>query len=269
MTVPASIQLKKKTGKPIVFTIHSTEEDRTVGIHPSSIIQDIEKLGTEEANQIITVSNRMKKQLIDRYSVDETKITVIHNGVDFQKFSGITKKSPNKIVLFLGRLTKQKGPTFFLQTAKKVLQIEPNVLFVVAGYGEQLQGLIKEAFDLEIMPSVVFTGYLSEEELLRAYEKASVYVMPSVEEPFGITALEAISSGTPVIVSKKAGVSETISNCFKIDFWDSTIMADRIIGILRYQVLAESMRRNAFNEIVDMSWEKVAEQTIDVYRRCL
>jgi len=267
ITFSAGVELKNRMGKPLVVTIHSTEYDRTANIYPMKFIVDIEKNGIEEANKVITVSKHMKKQLIERYGADERKITVIYNGIDYTKFFGVTNKQHRNIVLFLGRLTNQKGPYFFLHTAKKVLEKKSDVLFVVGGQGEKLPELIREAINLGITDNVVFTGYLSEDELTRAYEMADVYVMPSVAEPFGITALEAIASGTPVIVSKTAGVAEKIRHCFKVDFWDTHEMANKIICVLRYHVLGECMRRNSYGELKDFGWDRVADQTIDVYRR--
>jgi glycogen(starch) synthase len=267
MTIPAGQELKKRTGKPLVFTIHSTEYDRTANLYPFRNIIDVEKKGIDEADLVITVSKNMKEQLMERYEADEKKITVIYNGVDYLKFPGITDKDHRNIVLFLGRLTNQKGPDFFLHAAAKVLERESDILFVVAGQGEKLPELIGEAINLGIMDHVIFTGYLSEEELLRAYEMADVYVMPSVSEPFGITALEAIASGTPVIVSRNAGVSERIKHCFKVDYWDTWDMANKIVCILRYRVLAECMRRNSLEELKGLGWDRVAQQTLEAYRR--
>ncbi len=268
MTVNAGIDIKKSTGKPLVFTVHSTEYDRTANIYPMDFIVDVEKRGLEESNYVITVSEGMKRQLIDRYNADSSKIMVIYNGIDASRYFGLTKKG-NNIVLFLGRLTNQKGPYFFLHAAKKVLEKNKNVMFIVVGEGEKMPELIKLAFNLNIMDHVIFTGYLSEESIMRAYAMADVYVMPSVSEPFGITALEAAASGTPVIVSKNAGVAEKILHCFKVDFWDTFEMADRIVGILKYNVLKDCMRRNCYKEVHNFGWDRVAEQTVSVYRRAL
>ena len=267
MTIPAGQELKKRTGKPLVFTIHSTEYDRTANLYPFRNIIDVEKRGIDEADLVITVSSNMKEQLMERYEADENKVEVIYNGVDYLRFPGITEKAHRNIVLFLGRLTNQKGPDFFLHAAAKVLEKESNVLFVVAGQGEKLPELIGEAISLGIMDHVVFTGYLSEAELLRAYEMADVYVMPSVAEPFGITALEAIASGTPLIVSKNAGVSERIRHCFKVDYWDTWDIANKIVCILTYRVLGECMRENSLEELKGLGWDEVAQQTIEAYRR--
>jgi glycosyltransferase involved in cell wall biosynthesis len=267
MTVEAGMQIKKNTGKPLVFTVHSTEYDRTANIYPMNFIAEIEKRGIQEADLVITVSKGMKKQLIERYEADEKKIIVIYNGIDASKYFGLIKKENKGIVLFLGRLTNQKGPYFFLHTAKKVLEKRKDVMFIVAGQGEQLPELIRISIGLGIMDNIVFTGYLSEEELLQAYAMADVYVMPSVSEPFGITALEAIASGTPVIVSKNAGVAEEIMHCFKVDFWDTHEMANKIICLLQYPVLGDCMRKNSYREIRNFGWDRVAERTLSVYRR--
>ena len=268
MSIAAGVELKEKTGKPLVITIHSTEYDRTTNVYPMEYIVGREKWGMQKADVVITVSNSMKKQLIEKYGIDESKIQVIYNGIDVFKYHGITEKY-SKIVLFLGRMTNQKGPYFFLQAAKKVLEKENDVLFIMVGRGEKMPDLINHAFHLGIMDNVIFTGFVSEEELLHAFSRASVYVMPSVAEPFGITALEAIASGTPLIVSKNAGVAETLYHCFKTDYWDTHEMANKIVSILRYRPLQESMRKNSFRELENLNWGKVADQTIGVYRRAL
>ncbi len=269
MTISAGIELKKITGKPLVFTIHSTEYDRTANIYPMKFIVDVEKKGIKEADIVITVSKGMKKQLIERYNAEDEKIIVIYNGIDSSRYFGLVKKDNKGIVLFLGRLTNQKGPYFFLHTAKKVLEKRKDVMFIIAGQGDQMPELIKLAINLNIMDNVIFTGYLTDEEVLKAYAIADVYVMPSVSEPFGITALEAIASGTPVIVSKNAGVAEKIMHCFKVDFWDTHEIANKVICLLQYPVLKECMRKNSYKEIKNFGWDRVAEQTISVYRRAL
>jgi glycosyltransferase involved in cell wall biosynthesis len=269
ITINAGIELKKRTGKPLVVTIHSTEYDRTANIYPLNEIVEIEKRGIQEADTVITVSKHMKQQLIERYGADEKKIRVIYNGINVSKYFGLTKKERKNIVLFLGRLSNQKGPYFFLHTAKKVLERKNDVTFVVAGQGDKLAELIKLSIDLGIGDHVLFTGYLTEEEINYAYAMADVYVMPSVAEPYGITALEAIASGTPVILSKNAGVAEEIKHCFKIDFWDTYEMANKILGILDYPVLGECMRKNSYSEIKNFGWERTANQTIEAYRSLL
>lgn len=269
ITINAGIEIKSRTGKPLVFTVHSTEYDRTANIYPMNNIVEIERRGVQEADLVITVSKQMKQQLIERYGADEKRIKVIYNGINASKYFGLTQKERKNIVLFLGRLTNQKGPYFFLHTAKKVLEKRNDVTFVVAGQGDKLAELIKMSINLGIGDHTLFTGYLSEEEINYAYSMAKVYVMPSVAEPYGITALEAIASGTPVIVSKNAGVAEEIKHCFKVDFWDTHEMADKILGFLNYPVLGECMRKNGYTEIQKFGWNRTADQTIDAYRSLL
>ena len=269
ITINAGIEIKRRTGKPLVFTVHSTEYDRTVNIYPLNSIVEVEKRGIQKADLVITVSKQMKQQLIERYGADEKKIKVIYNGINASKYVGLTQKERKNIVLFLGRLTDQKGPYFFLNTAKKVLEKKNDVTFVIAGQGDKLPELIKQSIYLGIGDHVLFTGYLSEEEINYAYAMADVYVMPSVAEPYGITALEAVASGTPIIISKNAGVAEEIKHCFKVDFWDTHEIADKILGILNYPVLGECMRKNSYKEINNFGWDRTTNQTIEVYRNLL
>lgn len=266
MTVDAGIYLKKMTGKSLVFTMHSTEFDRTANIYPSDHIIYTEKNGMESADFVITNSEGMKKQLMDRYDIKEGKITVVYNGIDRGRYMGLTKKG-SKRILFLGRLTNQKGPYFFLYAAKKVLEKRNDVTFIVCGEGEKMPDMIRQSIRMGIMDHMIFTGFLPEDDVLKAYASSDVYVMPSVSEPFGITALEAAASGTPVIVSKNAGVAEKMLHCFKVDHWDTYEIADKILGILRYGALRECMRKNCYHEVSNFGWDKVAEQTLNVYRR--
>jgi len=214
----------------------------------------------EKADKIIAVSHFTKRVIVEKYGINPDKITVVHNAV-----YPIGEGEKKNIVLFLGRLTIQKGPEFFLKTAKKVLEHE-DTRFVVAGMGDMLPRLIDQAIDMGISNRVIFTGKLTEEEVKHIYKISSVYVMPSVSEPFGITALEAISAGTPTIVSKTAGVSEVFNNCMRVDFWDTDEMANKIIALLRYDVLRKTMSEHSKQEIELFTWDRVAEKTIDVYR---
>jgi glycogen(starch) synthase len=261
LTMKAGVLIKKKLGIPLVLTIHSTEYDRSGWLHPNQWFIDIEQEGMKNADQLIAVSDLTKKVMIEKYCVPPEKIHVIHNAVYPLKAG---KKQ--KIVLFLGRLTIQKGPEFFLKTAKRVLDLEKDVKFVVAGSGEMLPRLIEQALEIGIADKVIFTGKLTEEEVKYIYRIASVYVMPSVSEPFGITALEAISAGTPTIVSKASGVSEAFQNCFKVDYWDIDETANKIIALLRYPPLRKAMVENGTQEIKLFTWARVAEQTLAQYQ---
>ncbi len=264
MTITAGVKLKKLTGKPLVFTVHSTEWDRTAG-HPWQFIADIERLGLNEADKIITVSNWMKKQLMDRYNVNASKIKVIYNAIDPSRFKAMVEKLGSKVVLFLGRLSIQKGADYFIHAAKKVLDVEPNITFLVGGKGPELKNLIKLTINLGISDKVKFLGYIPDEDLPKLYALADVYVMPSVAEPFGITALESIASGTPLIISKDAGVSEVLQHCLKVDFWDVNEIANKIIGVLEYTGLGEELSKHGLEECSKITWGEVAKKTHDLY----
>lgn len=260
LTMKAAVAIKEKLGIPLVLTVHSTEYDRSGWIYPNQWFIDIEREGMQKADRIIAVSEFTKRVVVEKYGINPDKITVVHNAV-----YPIGEGEKRNLVLFLGRLTIQKGPEFFLKTAKKVLQYE-DARFVIAGIGDMMPRLIEQAVHLGISNKVIFTGKLTEEEVKHIYKISSIYVMPSVSEPFGITALEAISAGTPTIVSKSAGVSEVLKNCFKVDFWDTDEMANKIIALIRYDSLADTMRQSSKREIQLFTWDRVAERTLQVYR---
>jgi len=261
LTMNAGIRLKEKTGTPLVLTIHSTEYDRSGWLYPNQWFIDIEQEGMQKADRIIAVSHFTKRVCVEKYGINPDKISVIHNAV-----YPIKEGQKQEIVLFLGRLTIQKGAEFFLKAARKVKDYEPDTKFIVAGTGDMLPKLITQAIDLDISDRVIFTGRLSDDEVKHIYGISSVYVMPSVSEPFGITALEAISAGTPTIASKTAGFSEAFSNCLRVDFWDTDEMANKIISLLRYDPLHRTMAKEGKREIDLFTWDNVADKTIDVYR---
>jgi glycosyltransferase involved in cell wall biosynthesis len=260
LTIQASIALKDLLGVPLVLTVHSTEYDRSGWLHPNQWFIDIEREGMEKADKIIAVSQFTKRTIIEKYGINPDKIIVIYNAV-----YPISEGEKQKLVLFLGRLTIQKGADVFLRAAKKVSEFEPGVRFVVAGAGDLLPDLINQAVALGISNRVIFTDRLTDEEMKHMYGIASVYVMPSVSEPFGITALEAISAGTPTIASRTAGVCETFHNCLKVDFWDSDEIANKIIALLRYESLSKAITENGKQEIELFTWDNVAEKTLDIY----
>ena len=263
LTMKAGVILKEKMGVPLVLTVHSTEYDRSGWLHPNEWFINIEKEGMEKADKIIAVSHFTKRVIVEKYGIHPDKVSVVHNAV-----YPIGEGEKQNIVLFLGRLTIQKGPEFFLKAAKKVLEFE-DCRFVVAGMGDMLPRLIGQAIDMGISNKVIFTGLLTEDEVQHIYKISNVYVMPSVSEPFGITALEAISAGTPTIVSKTAGVSEAFRNCLRVDFWDTDEMANKIISLLRYDPLRNTLAEHGKHEIELFTWERVAGKTIDVYKEVL
>lgn len=270
MTFPAGVELKRRSGKPLILHVHSTSFDRCGGnLYKNLLDYQIEKYGFENADKIIAVSKRIKDIITNFYEIPEDKIEVVYNAVSFrEKIKGVEYKKLKenyKIVLYLGRLTLFKGPDWFLRAARKVLDFEKDVLFVVGGYGEMMPQLVKLASDLGIADHVIFTGYLSDREVDLLYELADVYVLPSLSEPFGITPLEALYHGKPVIISKQSGVAEVLRNVFKVDFWDTEEMANKIIALLRYPKLAEKMVEVAREEMSFLSWKNSAEKILSIY----
>ncbi len=265
MTFPAGIRAKEEKEKPLVVTVHSTEFDRSGSLCPNPWISDIEWKGMYHADRVITVSRYMKNQIMERYGVPGDKIEVVHNSIDMGRYSKrkIRFGLDEKIVLFLGRLTLQKGPDYFLRAAKRVLDNYKSVRFIVVGTGDMLPQLIDSSINMGISNRVIFTGF--QEEIDDYYRMADLYVMPSVSEPFGITALEAMASETPVIVSRQSGVSEVVNHKLSVDFWDVDELASKMLGTLRYECVRREMGSNGHREVSRMSWLDVADRTMEVY----
>lgn len=272
MTFQAGIEARKVSGKPLVIHIHSTEYDRTGGWYPNPVVCDIEQTGAREADQVMTVSNRTKRAIVENYGIPAEKISVVYNAIDAGDSTSnrsAERYLGKRIVLFLGRITLQKGPDYFLEAASKVLEKEPDTLFVMAGNGDMMYRMIERASDLNMGHKVLFSGFLRGSEVDRMYDMADVYVMPSVSEPFGITPLEAMSHGVPVIISRQSGVSEVIKHALKVDFWDIDKLADRIVSVLRYRALCDMLKKNGKSETRSFSWDNSAIQCINVYNRTL
>ena len=271
MTYLAGIEAKKISKKPLIVQVHATEFDRTGG-HPNQAVYDIERMGMHAADLIIAVSNFTKNKIVEHYGISHEKVFVVHNAVEFTSFpdkEDFRIKSQDKIVLFLGRITLQKGPDYFIDAAKKVLENEKNIKFIIAGSGDMEADMIEKVARLGIAKHVLFTGFLRGDDIDRAYKMADLYVMPSVSEPFGITPLEAMRNGTPVIISKQSGVSEVIKNCLKVDFWDIDEMANKIIAVLNYNALHHCLKEHGLIEIKKISWNDSAKKCINVYERVL
>ena len=272
MTFGAGIRAKKKKGKPLVLHVHATEHDRTGGHQVNQHVYDLERHGIHKADKVIAVSNFTKTKIMDHYGLPSEKIRVVHNAVDFSQHyydEDFGIKKTDRIVLFLGRITLQKGPDYFVHAAKKVLGHEKNVKFVIAGSGDMEPFIIEKAAELGIADKVLFAGFLNQDDVERAYKMADIYVMPSVSEPFGITALEAMKYKTPSIVSKQSGVSEVIRHCLKVDFWDVDEMSSKIIALLRYKPLHETLKEDGYTEVKRFSWDTPAEKCIQVYNELI
>lgn len=266
LTFKAGCLAKEMSGRPLILHVHTTELDRSCGGR-NQRAYDIEKECFEKADKIIAVSNYTKNKIIEGYGINPDKVEVVHNAIQFNGQRIIKDKKKRKVVLYFGRLSLHKGPDYFIRAARKVLEYEPEALFVVAGGGELLPELIHLACQLGIANKVLFTGKVTDEEVHRIYEAADVYVMPSVSEPFGITALEAASHGTPIIISKNSGAKEVLKHCLEVDFWDIEEMANKIVSVLRYPQLGSEMTFNAYKELDRISWRRQAEEVIKVYNK--
>jgi len=271
MTYPAGIAVAAASGRPLVIHVHSTEFDRS-GEHVNQTIYDIEREGMERADKIITVSHYTRNIVISRYGISGDKVEVVYNGVDRcgswpLDESGI--KKDEKIVLFLGRITMQKGPEYFLQAAKKVLGIMDNVKFVMAGSGDMMHRSIEMAAELGIGHKVLFTGFLRGEDVQKIYKMADLYVMPSVSEPFGIAPLEALDNDVPVIISKQSGVSEVLMHALKVDFWDINEIANKIVAVLKFPPLQMTLRSHGNFEVRRLRWRDAAAKCARIYEEML
>jgi len=266
MTYPAGLAIAAQSGKPLVVHLHSTEFDRS-GEHVQQRVYDIERRGMHESSAVICVSRTTAGVAAERYDVPPEKIAVVYNGVGATPGgeSAPRTRRGQKTVLFLGRITMQKGPEYFLAAARKVLTLTEDVNFIVAGSGDRLRSTVHLAAEMGIGHKVLFAGFLRGDDVTRAFRMADLYVMPSVSEPFGIAALEAISQGVPVIISKSSGVSEVLRHALKVDFWDVDEMANKIAAVLRHAPLAGTLRVHALAEIRGMTWERAAGQCLAVY----
>jgi len=271
MTYPAGIAVAAMSGKPLIVHVHSTEFDRS-GEHVNQMIYDIERKGMHIADKVIAVSYFTRNIIISRYGVSGEKVEVVYNGVERNgnwslDRTGISKNE--KIVLFLGRITMQKGPEYFLTAAKKVLEVMDNVKFVMAGSGDLMHRAVEMAAELGIGHKVLFTGFLHGEDVQKIYKMADIYVMPSVSEPFGIAPLEALDNDVPVIISKQSGVSEVLMHALKVDFWDVDEIANKIIAVLKYPPLEVTLRNHGNFEIRKLRWKDSAQKCAKIYEELL
>ncbi len=267
LTYPAGIAAKLVSGKPLIVHVHATDFDRSGGnVNPE--VFAIEKQGMQLADKVITVSNLTRKVVIEKYDVDPAKVITVYNAVEPVdiKENLISERPFNeKIVTFLGRITMQKGPEYFIEVANKVLQRMDNVRFVMAGSGDMMNKMIARAAKLKIMDKFHFTGFLSGDDVFRMFYMSDVYVMPSISEPFGISPLEAMQSNVPVIISHQSGVAEILNHAIKVDFWDINAMADAIYGILNYPALHTMFTKHGKIEVEGLKWETSALKVKEVY----
>ncbi len=275
MAFPAGIAAKRVSGKPLVAHVHATSFDRAGAGGYDPKIYEMEREGVHAADRVVAVSNLTKERLVSSYGVEPSKITVVHNAVEFNKnkFNKLELKQSDedKIILFLGRITAQKGPEYFLQAAKNVIDHSPdsNVKFIFAGTGDMEGEMIDLAAHLGISDKVHFEGWVTGPDIDRLYSLADLYVMPSLSEPFGITPLEAMRNNTPVLISKQSGVSEVIDHAMKVDFWDVDEMTEKMLAILHYSPLQVTLAENGSKEVKKFNWDEPAEKCVEVYNSLL
>lgn len=270
LTYPAGIAAKKASGKPLVVHVHATDFDRSGGnVNPD--VYRIEKQGLDEADMAIAVSNLTRKIVINNYGISPNKVTTVYNAVEPSEsgLNGKAKGFDEKVVTFLGRITMQKGPEYFIEAANKVIKKMDNVRFVMAGSGDLMNKMIERTAKLGITDKFHFTGFLKGNDVFKMFSYSDLYIMPSISEPFGISPLEAMQSGVPVIISKQSGVSEILKHAIKVDFWDIDKMANAIYSILNYKALTKTISTNGKKEANNLKWEESAKNVYSVYRQAI
>lgn len=267
LAYPAGIAAKEVSGKPLVIHVHATDFDRSGGsVNPQ--VYEIEKRGMDAADRIITVSNLTRNIVIDKYGIDPAKVITVYNAVEplsQDEKVRLKKGVDEKIVTFLGRITMQKGPEYFVEAANLVLQKMSNVRFVMAGSGDMMNAMIRRAARLGITDRFHFTGFLKGDDVFDMFRMSDVFVMPSVSEPFGIVPLEAMQTNVPVIISHQSGVSEILKFAIKTDYWDTHAMADAIYGLLNYPALHDMFVKYGKKEVDNLKWKNSAKQVRDIY----
>jgi glycogen(starch) synthase len=268
MTVPAAILARRISGKPLVLHIHSLEYDRS-GDNVNGEILKIEQDGLDQADRVIAVSHRTKRMIVERYGIPPEKVSVVYNAVsrnEAQRIYRTERTGRQQMVLFLGRITFQKGPDYFLEAAARVLKVLPDVTFVMAGAGNMMRQMIERVGELKIGDRFHFTGFLQGEEIERIFSLSDLYIMPSVSEPFGISPLEAMLYDVPVILSRQSGVAEILKHALKVNFWDIQELSAKIITVLKHPALMTVMAEKAKEELRTIRWDTAAERITEIYR---
>ncbi len=267
LTYPAGVAAKESSGKPLVVHMHATEFDRT-GENYNEIVYAMEKEGMEAADQVITVSNLTRNTVVNKYGIDPKKVVTVHNAIEqslLKDIEEIKRNLKEKVVTFLGRITFQKGPEYFIEAAYKILQRDRNVRFVMAGSGDMLNKMIERVAALGIADRFHFTGFLKGAAVDKMFALSDVFVMPSVSEPFGLVPLEAMRINVPVVISKQSGVAEILQHALKVDFWDVEGLADAIYGLCHYDALSDTFKKYGKEEVENLKWDDAAIKVKDVY----
>ena len=267
LTYFAGIAAKRVSGKPLVVHMHATEFDRS-GENINRRVYAIEKAGMQAADRVIAVSELTRRIVIGKYGIPAEKVVTVHNAVRFGESEDAVPERAvkDKVVTFLGRITYQKGPDYFVEAAAKVLQRVPDVRFVMAGSGDLMNHVVRRVAQLGIADRFHFTGFLKGGEVQRMFRLSDVYVMPSVSEPFGISPLEAMRSGVPVIISRQSGVAEVLDYAIKVNYWDVDALADAIYGLLTYPALGRMFASKGLEEVTGLKWDNAAAKIKAVYQ---
>lgn len=267
----AGVAAKVATGKPLIVHVHATSFDQAASSNVDPSIYQIEHEGFSNADKIVTVSNYTKNILVQKHNVPAEKVEVVHNGCDTETRRSLPptlkelKESGKKVVLYHGRISIQKGVDYFVKAAKRVIEVEPNVVFIISGWGDMTTQILQQVGELGLGEHVLFAGALWDEERDRMYQTADLVVMPSVSEPFGLVPLEALHNGTSPLISKQSGVSEVLTHALKVDFWDIDEMANQIVASLRYPVLREQIVKEGQKQLLGINWRKAARKVKQIY----
>ena len=271
----AGLAARRVSGKPLILHVHATSFDQAGGDYVDPDIYAIEKHAFEHADKIVTVSKYTKYTIVQKHGVSPDKVEVIYNGAPSEAFRqlptalGELKAQGKKIVLYHGRITIQKGVDYFIRAARRVIDVNPNVVFVISGWGDMERQMMQLVGFLRLGGYVIFAGPLWDEERDRMYQSADLLVMPSVSEPFGLVPLEAIHHGTPALISKQSGVAEVMTHVLKVDFWDVEEMANKILAALKYDSLNHQLVHEGRLELLRLSWRKAADKVVALYHSVL
>lgn len=272
LTYPAGIHAKQVTGKPLVIHVHATDFDRSRGnVNPT--VFNIERDGMTHADHIITVSNLTRQTVIEKYGIPAYKVTTVHNAVEPLSEELLNLEAPpgktSKVITFLGRITMQKGPEYFVEAAAQVLSKVHNAQFVMAGSGDMMEKMIRLVARRGISDRFHFTGFLKGKQVYEMLKASDVYIMPSVSEPFGISPLEAMQMGVPSIISKQSGCAEILENVIKVDYWDTNAIADAIYSIIKYPAMYKQLQEQGLEEVSKIVWKKAGAKVIDIYHNLI
>lgn len=271
----AGVAAKLVSGKKLILHVHATSFDQAGGDNVDPAIFSIESEGFAAADKIVTVSDYTKNIIVTKHGVDPQKVMTVHNGCDVQEAAPLPptlvelKQQGRKIVLYHGRISIQKGVDYFVHAARRVVDVDPSVMFVISGWGDMTHQIIEQVGALGLSNNVLFAGALWDEDRDRMYQTADLVVMPSVSEPFGLVPLEAMRHGTPAIITKQSGVAEVLTHVLKIDFWDVDGMANNILSALRYPVMRQQMVNEGREQLKCLSWKRAADKIKQLYASLL